>query len=310
MMATPSRTSPFEDACQELFEIAVGGIDSLFSWRPVRKHWPMLKAKQTCLWDPIPFGRDTKTRKLIEATLVGHHMLVGGESGGGKSVFLSMVCAAAALDPMVRMHCLDAKRLELAVWEPVSDAFVGPEMDAAIRVLHDLRKIINERQHDLLAIAVQEQRPVRRIRQSHGLPIHVLVIDELAEYTEPKTKEAAEFSSLLRSLVSLGRACGVIVVAATQKPQANVVPSELRDLFQYRLALRCATPPMSDVILGQGWAAQGVNAAKIPSGSPGNGLLLAEGALPRPIKTFNLTDDDLAMLARRARRLRQEKGGS
>ena len=49
----------------------------------------------------------------------------------------------------------------------------------------------------------------------------------------------------------------MIVCAATQKPGADVVPSALRDLFGFRLALRCNTPQASDTILGQGWASAG-----------------------------------------------------
>ena len=92
----------------------------------------------------------------------------------------------------------------------------------------------------------------------------------------------------------------MIVVAATQKPGADVVPSALRDLFGFRLALRCNTPQASDTILGQGWASAGADASQIPGGQRGVGYLLAEDERPVRLKGFYLADDDVQAIAERA----------
>ena len=114
------------------------------------------------------------------------------------------------------------------------------------------------------------------------------------------------FAELLRDLVARGRAAGVIVCAATQKPAADVVPSALRDLFGFRLALRCNTPQASDTILGQGWASSGFNAAQIAPGQRGVGLLLAEDGLPVRVRGFHLADEDVDAIAARAAPLRAD----
>ena len=90
------------------------------------------------------------------------------------------------------------------------------------------------------------------------------------------------------------------VVAATQKPGADVVPSALRDLFGFRLAMRCTTPQASDTILGQGWASAGADASTIPGAQRGVGYLLAEGERPMRMQGFYLDDDDVAAIAERA----------
>ena len=131
--------------------------------------------------------------------------------------------------------------------------------------------------------------------------MHVVACDELAFYlTCEDRKQRTRFAELLRDLVARGRAAGIVVLAATQKPSADVVPSALRDLFGFRLALRCTTPQASDTILGQGWASRGHNAGTISPADRGVGFLLAEDGLPVKLRTFYLDDEHIRALAARA----------
>ena len=97
----------------------------------------------------------------------------------------------------------------------------------------------------------------------------------------------------------------MIVIAATQRPSSDIVPTSLRDLFGYRWAFRCSTDSSSDVILGHGWANQGYTAASIDPSTRGVGWLIAEGGMPRRMKAAYLTDEDVARLAVRAVELRR-----
>jgi S-DNA-T family DNA segregation ATPase FtsK/SpoIIIE len=112
------------------------------------------------------------------------------------------------------------------------------------------------------------------------------------------------FADLLRDLVSRGRAAGVIVVAATQKPSHEIVPTFIRDLFAYRLAFRSTSPEASDTILGQGWASQGYTASTIDPQQRGVGYLIAEGGIPRQILSANIRDEDLQCLIELATKAR------
>jgi hypothetical protein len=102
-------------------------------------------------------------------------------------------------------------------------------------------------------------------RQDAGLPLHVLAADELAAFPrgDPNKKDRETIAELLRNLVAEGRAAGIIVSAFTQKPDSATIPTTLRDNIGDRLAFACATPEASDTILGNGWAANGHNAARI-----------------------------------------------
>jgi len=99
----------------------------------------------------------------------------------------------------------------------------------------------------------------------------------------------------------------MIVIAATQKPSNEIIPTFVRDLFSFRMALRCTTPEASDTILGQGWASQGYSASTLDPTTRGVGYLLAEGAVPVKIRTHYLDDDAIARLAQMAA---AQRGGS
>jgi hypothetical protein len=253
--------------------------------------WPI---PQGTLWDPISLGID-EDGNPVAVGLPERNLLLGGEPGAGKSVALSIFIAAAALDPAVTLTLLDGKQVELAPWSGSAEHFVGPEMGDAIEVLKDLCAEMDRRYATLLRAGL------RKIEREADFGLHVVAIDELAFYMRSGTKdERTELSETLRDLISRGRAAGMIVLAATQKPSNDIVPTFVRDLFSFRMALRCTTPEASDTILGAGWAKEGYSASTLDPTIRGVGWLLAEGAVPLKIRTHYLDDDAIAALARQA----------
>ena len=250
------------------------------------------------LWQPITIGSD-ESGELVSLVLPEHNLLLGGEPGSGKSVALSVLIANAALDPTVSISLLDGKQVELAAWSDIAEHLVGPDQEAAIEVLEALVETMSERYETLL----RERR--RKIAPDGGFGIHLVVIDELAFYLRGGTKPLRDrFGELLRDLVSRGRAAGIVVIAATQKPSHDIVPTFIRDLFAYRLAMRCSSTDASDTILGSGWAQRECSAASIDPGQRGVGYLLAEGGVPVLIKTPYLDDAEIELIARQSEALR------
>jgi hypothetical protein len=212
--------------------------------------WPLVKAGQCSLWAPIPVGEDEDGNQ-VTVTLPERNLLAGGEPGAGKSTVVQVLIAAATLDPSVVVTLFDPKLVELAVWQGCAHRLVGPNVEEAIDVLKALISELDDRYLTLLA------NRARKVTPGDGLPLHLVVVEELAFYTNgPDRKASAAFSMLLRDFVARGRAAGMVTVATTQKPSADVVPTYLRDLFGFRWALRCSTPEASDTILGRGWPAR------------------------------------------------------
>ena len=200
-----------------------------------------------------------------------------------------MVLAGAALDPSCDIWCFDGKQVELAAWEPVARRVIGPDMEEANDALDELRAEMDKRYVSLKA----EGR--RKVEREDGTRPIIIVIDELAFYVANGDKKAAQgFSERLRDLVARARAAGIAVVAATQKPSVDLIPTALRDNFGYRLAHRCATRDASDTILGSGWATEGISASSIDPRLRGVGYLLAEGGVPRRMRAVHLDDEAIA----------------
>jgi hypothetical protein len=261
---------------------------------PIPIPWPLAGAGELLLWRPIPVAVDEDGSE-VTVSLPERNLLLGGEPGAGKSNILQLLVAVGALDPSVRLTLLDPKLVELAGWQGSAARLVGPNVDDAIDVLKGLVAEVDDRYLTLLA------NRARKVTEGDGLPLHLVAVEELAYYTNgPDRKAAQAFSTLLRDFVARGRAAGMVTVATTQKPSADVVPTYLRDLFGFRWALRCSTPDASDTILGRGWASQGYSAAQIDPAARGVGWLLQEGGIPVRLRACWLDDLTLGDLARRA----------
>ncbi|MGH9071362.1 MAG: FtsK/SpoIIIE domain-containing protein [Acidimicrobiales bacterium] len=203
-----------------LAEVTALRSDPLASAAPA---WPWLGRPSTSAWEPIPIGVDESGAE-VSVGLAEHSLLLGGEPGAGKSAALSLLVGGVALDPRASMWLLDPKVVELSGWRSCARAFAGLDMAEAIGILREVQRVMDARYAQLVASGL------RKLPVGEGL--HVVVIDELAHYltrSDKKSKEA--FIDVLRDLVSRGRAAGVIVIAATQKPASDVVPTSLRDLF-------------------------------------------------------------------------------
>jgi S-DNA-T family DNA segregation ATPase FtsK/SpoIIIE len=206
------------------------------------------------------------------------------------------------MDPDVELYLFDPKEVELGAWKSCATSFVGDDLDEAIRILEHLQAAMEHR-YGLLA-----DLGARKFERHHGNGLIVVVIDELPFYVaNSDVKGAREFASRLRDLVARGRAAGIIVIVAAQKPSADTVPSFIRDLIGLRIAFRCSTREASDTILGGGWAAQGFSATSIPTGDRGVGLLLGDDGVPKLIRTYWLSDEAIRDIVGRAFALRLQR---
>lgn len=261
--------------------------------------WPLLNAEQTNVREPMPMGLDEYGR-MVPTRLLSRNLIVGGAPDAGKSTFLRMPIAYAALDPMARLWMMDGKRVEFEAWRTCARGFVaGRDLAGAVKMLTELYNEVDERYRKMTAAG--------KVFLLDDMTVDFLFIDELPVYTRPatgadtKTKEQVKtIHGLLYGIVAQGRAAGVVTIVSLQKPDANAIPTDIRDLFDNKFALHCNTRAMSNTILGDGAGEEGTaNAAEIPSGQPGVGYYIGDDGV-RKAKAFYISPQQTQEVATRA----------
>jgi S-DNA-T family DNA segregation ATPase FtsK/SpoIIIE len=244
------------------------------------------------IFDPIFLGID-EFGDPVYLPMIYRNILIGGEPGAGKSSLLNTIVGHAALCPDVRLCLLDGKQVELGLWMDCADVFVGPDIDHANRTLKRVQTVMDNRYAYLLS------RKRRKIGPNDLFGQILVACDEIAYFSATVDDKAKRelFAALLRDIVSRGRAVGIIVAAATQRPSSDIIPTSLRDLFAWRFAGRCTTDVSSDIVLGHGWAARGYSSNTIATDNQGAGLLIAEGGIPALVKAAYMTDADIIRVA-------------
>ncbi|WP_265447190.1 FtsK/SpoIIIE domain-containing protein [Flexivirga meconopsidis] len=197
----------------------------------------------------VPLGVDLYGNP-VAVNLLENSVLIGGLPGSGKSGALNALLAGVSQLPHVALHGIDPKRVELSLWRSRFDEVVW-NSDEMTSLLTELVGEMESR-YDVF-----QQRGIKKITPQlmTEFPLHVTVIDELAEVigsavTREEKKAAEERAVLIQRLLQLGRAVGMVVWAATQKPDSSNVPTAIRDLFSQRIAMRTLAVEMTKVIMG------------------------------------------------------------
>jgi S-DNA-T family DNA segregation ATPase FtsK/SpoIIIE len=188
---------------------------------------------------------------LTDPNMTG--ILVGGASGSGKSVFLRSAVIGLALNASpenIRITLIDPKRVSFTDLEDLPH-LAGPVVmddDSAIKTLDRLIEEMEQRYRQFENIKVQD---IGRFNQvSKPVPHHVVIIDEYGDLMVRKDKKEVLERSVQR-LGQKGRAAGIHVVLATQRPDAKVVTPIIKANLALKVALKVATASNSSIILDQ-----------------------------------------------------------
>jgi len=199
---------------------------------------------------PIALGQDTGGSPVVLDLAALPHMLIAGATGSGKSVCINSIVASFLLTKtpdQLRILMVDPKRVELTPFNGIPH-LIGPVIVDAEAVNASLRGLIREM---LNRYKLMEETGARNIegynkRAKEKLPFLVLIVDELADLMMVGGFEVEQ--NLVR-LAQLGRATGIHLVLATQRPSVNVVTGLLKANIPARVAFAVASQIDSRVIL-------------------------------------------------------------
>ena len=180
---------------------------------------------------PLPLGRGARG-PLWADLATAPHALVAGATGSGKSTLIH-ACLYFLLD-RAEVWGLDLKMVELSRYKRRMARLVT-EPDEVTGLLAAL---FQETRRRLAAMQQQGDNAWR------GTPI-VLVVDELAEVTLASRDD----TQILLRLAQIGRAAGVHLLLATQRPSVQIIPGDLKANIPLRVALALPTGVDSRVVL-------------------------------------------------------------
>lgn len=121
-------------------------------------------------------------------------------------------------------------------------AFMVWEMERRYKIIE---KAGVKQLSELNALFDENPEKAKAAGMTQKLPYHVVVIDEFAELKSV----APEVEDLIKRLAAKARACGEILILATQRPSIDVISGTLKSNFPSKIALRVNSSVNSQVIL-------------------------------------------------------------
>ncbi|MGW3651882.1 FtsK/SpoIIIE domain-containing protein [Streptomyces sp. NPDC000878] len=285
--------------------------------KATRKLWPLMKAGQADVYEPLPYGFDPRGN-LVEITLMYSNLLVGGIPGSGKTSCALAIVLGVALDPTAELWIFELKGSgDLDAVRPVCHRYVSGDEDEDLEAaLGGMRSGIAEYQRrakfikSLPANEVPEGRKVTRALAEkypeQQLGPRVIVIDEVQElFTHAEYKDEA--AALATRLIKKGRAYGIILILLTQNPDAPSLPTGVSSSVGTRLCLAVMDWRANNNVLGTGAYDRGMRATDISVDEQGTGIL-ARGREGITVRAAFIKQTEAEDIGKRALALRTAAG--
>lgn len=187
------------------------------------------------------------------------HMLIAGTTGSGKSVCMNSLILSLlykARPDEVRLIMIDPKMVELGIYNGIPHLYVPVVTDpkkAAGALQWSVVEML-KRYRLFSELGVRDLANYNKHCLENGeqtLPQVVIVIDELADLMLVASKEVEE--SICR-VAQMGRAAGMHLIIATQRPSADVITGLMKANIPSRIAFAVSSAMESRIILDQAGA--------------------------------------------------------
>lgn len=288
--------------------------DDPYLGEPVKS--PLQKTETFTVWDPIPFGQDARGNR-ITVPIMWQSLFFGGLPRRGKTFTQRLMTAAGLLDAYVRHYVADGKGG--ADWMPMKAVahrlVMGAEDDAVEALKAMLKELIAEMERRFVLLrglpvsVCPEGKLTPQIVEKYNVPVIFVTIDELQEYFTAMDKDDREqvINDLCR-IARRGPAAGFVSNFASQRPDADSVPTKLREIITLRYCTQVVDQTSSDMVLGKGKAAQGADASVLSEDHKGTGVLVTGPASFVTVRADFLDGPAFAELCQRGRALRVKHG--
>ena len=257
----------------------------------ILKRWEESRRPDKSEWPRVKLGAKSASdiRELVfEANADGVHSMVAGTTGSGKSELLQTMILGLAVryDPSIVNFVLvdfkgggafDPFRTLPHVVDVVTnlEGSAVERMFSAIKAELDRRGGVNAKNRVAHIVEYRKEGyHLQPVEEGKGpFPNLFIFIDEFAEMVA----ENPEFKSQFDSITRLGRAIGVSLILATQRP-AGMVTDQMRANIKMKICLRVETPDDSRELLRRS------DAAYLPPSIPGRAYVQIGNELPEMVQ--------------------------
>jgi S-DNA-T family DNA segregation ATPase FtsK/SpoIIIE len=179
------------------------------------------------------------------------HLLIGGQTGSGKSVFIHNLILSLLLqysEDEVRLLLIDPKAVEFEFYHGAPQILeIVTDGERASRKIRDMCDLMDDRYKIFAEKACRDISSYNKVSEVK-MPRIVVFIEELADLILSQGKEVLD--DIIRLTVK-ARACGIHIVLATQRPDAEFMTGKLKSNFQCRISFSAVDVLNSRLILGK-----------------------------------------------------------
>jgi S-DNA-T family DNA segregation ATPase FtsK/SpoIIIE len=200
-------------------------------------------------------GKDISGNCIVDDIAKLPHMLIAGTTGSGKSVCMNTLIISLlykAKPDEVKLIMVDPKMVELGIYNGIPHLLI-PVVTDPKKAAGALQWTVTEmmRRYRLMSEAgVRDLESYNKVVRSDPdmkpMEQTVVVIDELADLMLAAAKEVEE--SICR-IAQMGRAAGIHLIIATQRPSADVITGLMKANIPSRIAFAVASAMESRIIL-------------------------------------------------------------
>lgn len=241
----------------------------------------------------LGLGKDISGKSIIADLSKMPHLLVAGATGSGKSVSInSMVISLLykATPAEVKMLMIDPKLLELSAYEEIPH-LISPVITNPKEAAEALKKIVLEMERRYRVLAEKAARSIETYNSQGGdeeqMPYLVVFIDELADLM---FTVANEIEDSIARLAQMGRAAGIHLILATQRPSVDVITGIIKANFPTRISFQVSSKIHSRTILDTHGAEQLLGKGDMLLMFPGARIIRVHGALVTENEIKAVTD--------------------
>lgn len=205
----------------------------------------------------IPLGLHTQTSEPVWLNLRHNpHLLIAGSTGKGKSVCLeNIIMHVDQYFDDTRFIMVDPKRIELSAFDvlPKLHQPIITEPDEAVLQLRDVCTLMDDRYRRMKDLHTKDFRKLHE-------PRLFVIVDEYADLMMTSRKledeggEKLDIEKFICRIAQLGRAAGIHLIIATQRPSVDVITGLIKNNIPTRIAFGVGSSYDSKTILDESGA--------------------------------------------------------